>query len=72
MIQLNLSKLSPEKKQFAWHWLKENKPEQANLLNDKAFKLAQKTFSGQVVIELEASEMEDMKKKFALVRPESV
>lgn len=71
-MQVNLSQLPPEKKRFVWQWLQANRPELADLLSQPDVKDAQQTFSAEVIIELEASDLEDMKKKFALVRPESV
>lgn len=72
MTQLNLSQLPPEKKRFAWQWLQENRPELAALLSQDDVRVAQEAFSAAVIIELEPSEIADMKRKFALVRPESV
>lgn len=71
-MELNLNQLPADKKRFAWQWIQEHRPELADLLSQPDVKDAQKTFSAEVIIELEASEIEDMKKKFALVRPESV
>ena len=72
MTRVNLSRLSPDKKRFLWQWIKENKPALADLLTDTQFKDAQEVFSAEVIVDLKASELEDVKKKFALVRPESV
>lgn len=72
MVAVNITKLPNEKKQFLWLWLKENRPELASLLQQGDVREAQKVFDAEVIIELEPSEIEDVKKKFALVRPESV
>lgn len=72
MSQLNLSRLPADKKQFAWQWLQDNRPELAALVGGEFSKLAQKTFDADVTVELKPSEIEDMRKKFALVGTESV
>lgn len=65
MIKINLTTLSDVKKQFAWSWLQHNKPDLAKLLGKPDVRLAQKTFNASIVIELEPSELEDLKKKSA-------
>lgn len=69
---LNLSELPPEKKMFAWQWIKDNKPEYVDLLAQDDVKDAQKVFNASMSIPLEPSEIADMRKKFALVKQESV
>ncbi len=64
-VRLNLSRLPADKKQFAWNWIKQNKPALADLLQDDFFKSAQETFGGDVQVELEANEINDLKEKFA-------
>lgn len=72
MTRVNLSKLPDKKKQFAWAWLQDNKPALAALLSQDDVRFAQKTFDADVIIELESSEIEALKKKFAQIRSESV
>lgn len=69
---LNLSKLPPEKKQFAWQWLKQNKPDYAALVSQSDVILAQKTFAADISVPLEPHELADLKEKFAFVKQESV
>lgn len=64
-VSLNLTQLPDEKKRFAWEWLQTNRPEIAELLKDDIFKHAQKAFGGDIIIDLEPSDINDMKKKFA-------
>jgi hypothetical protein len=64
-VRLNLSRLPPDKKQFAWNWIKQNKPALADLLQESFFKSAQEVFGGEIEVELEASEINDLKEKFA-------
>jgi hypothetical protein len=64
-VRLNLSRLPDEKKQFAWNWIKQNKPALADLLQDDFFKSAQEAFGGEIEVELKASEINDLKEKFA-------
>ncbi len=69
---LNLSQLPPEKKQFAWQWLQENKPDLAALLSLGDVRNAQKTFSSDISIPLEPHELADLREKLAFVKQESV
>ena len=64
-MELNLSRLDPERKGFAWNWIKENKPEVAALIESAFVKSAQKHFAGEIIVNVSASDLADMKEKFA-------
>ena len=64
-MELNLSQLDPERKAFAWDWIKQNKPALAALINSAFVKTAQKGFSGEIIVDVSDSDLADMKKKFA-------
>ncbi|WP_417550133.1 hypothetical protein [Methylophaga sp.] len=64
-MDLNLSALDNERKAFAWGWIKENKPEVAALIESAFVKSAQKTFAGEIIINVSDSDLADMKEKFA-------
>lgn len=69
---VNLTRLPSDKKQFVWQWLQDNKPDLAQLIGSQGFKDAQKAFSGQVMVELKSTEIEDMKKKIACCAQQGV
>lgn len=64
-MELNLSQLDAERKAFAWAWIKQNKPALAGLIDSAFVKTAQRSFSGEIIVNVSDSDLADMKEKFA-------
>lgn len=51
--RVNLSRLPPARKQAAWAWVQQNRPEQADLIKSAPFQELLTAFNGEVIIEME-------------------
>jgi len=53
MKRVNITRLPTDRKKKAWRWIKDNRPDQAELIESEHFQAVLKAFDGEVIIEME-------------------